>query len=82
MESPRITLARVLELEVPVTWREATAIVHEAVAQATGAEGSGPVTVTPASCLLTRGGDVILAEEATRASRETMVRVLDDLLAA
>ncbi len=82
MESTRITLARVLELGVRVSWREATAIVHEAVAGTGATTGAGPARVTAESCLLTRGGDVVLAGTAAQASPEAVVRLLDDLLAS
>ena len=82
MESTRITLARVLELGVRVSWREATAIVHEAVAGTGAIEGAGPARVTAESCLLTRGGDVVLVGTAAQAPPEAVVRLLDDLLAS
>ena len=82
MESPRISLARVLELGVRVSWREAVAIVHEAVAGTGATEGAGPARVTAESCLLTRGGDVVLAGTAAQARPEAVVRLLDDLLAS
>jgi hypothetical protein len=82
MESPRITLARVLELGVRVSWREAVAIVHEAIAVTTASDGAGPATVTPESYLLTRGGEVIPTGTAVRARPEAIVRLLDDLLAS
>lgn len=80
MESTRITLARVLELGVRVSWREAAAIVHEAVAGTGVTEGAGPARVTAESCLLTRGGDVVLAGTAAQARAEAVVGLLDDLL--
>ena len=82
MKSTRISLARVLELGVRVTWHEATAIVHEAVAGTRTTEGAGPARVTAESCLLTRGGDVVLAGTAAQARPEAVVRLLDDLLAS
>jgi hypothetical protein len=82
MESTRITLARVLELGVRVSWREATAIVQEAVAGSGATEGAAPTRVTAESCLLTRGGDVVLVGTAAQARPEAVVRLLDDLLAS
>ncbi len=82
MESTRITLARVLELGVRVSWREALAIVHEAVAETGATEGAAPTRVTAESCLLTRGGDVVLTGTAAQARPEAVVRLLDDLLAS
>jgi hypothetical protein len=80
MESPRITLARALELGVHLSWREASAIVHEAVVATRATEGVGPARVTAESCVLTRGGDVVLVGTAAQARPEAVVRLLDDLL--
>lgn len=82
MVSTRITLARVLELGVCVTWREATAVVHEAMAATRATGGAGPARVTAESCVLTRGGDVVLTGTAAQAPPEVVVRLLDDLLAS
>ena len=82
MESPRITLARALELGVHLSWREASAIVHEAVVATRATEGVGPARVTAESCVLTRGGDVVLVGTAAQARPEAVVRLLDDLLAS
>ena len=71
-----------LELGVRVSWREASAIVHEAVAGTRATEGAGPARVTAESCLLTRGGDVVLVGTAAQARPEAVVRLLDDLLAS
>ena len=81
-ESTRITLARVLDLGVRVSWREASAIVHEAIARAATTEGAGPARVTAESCVITRGGDVLLAGTAAQARPEAVVHLLDELLAA
>jgi hypothetical protein len=81
-ESTRITLARVLELGVRVTWREAAAIVYEAIAATRGGERTGPARVTAESCLLTRGGEVMLIGSAAQARPEVVVRLFDDLLAS
>ncbi len=82
MDSTRISLARVLELGVRVSWREAAAIVHEAVALTGPTKGARPTHVGPDACLLTRGGDVVLTGDAAKARPETVVRLLEDLLAA
>ncbi len=44
--------------------------------------GAGPARVTAESCLLTRGGDVVLTGTAAQARPEAVVRLLDDLLAS
>jgi hypothetical protein len=81
-ESTRITLARVLALGVRVSWREAAAIVHEAIARTGPSAGPGPARVTPESCVVTRGGDVVLTGTAAQARPEVVVTLLDDLLAS
>ena len=82
MDSTRISLARVLELGVRVSWREAAAIVHEAVALTGPTKGTRPTHVGPDACVLTRGGDVVLTGDAAKARPETVVRLLEDLLVA
>ncbi len=82
MESNRISLARVLDLGVRVSWREAAAIVHEAMALTGPAKGARPDRVLPESCVLTRGGEVVLLDGAAQARPETVLRLLEPLLAA
>ena len=82
MDSTRISVARVLELGVQVTWREAAAIVHEAVALTGPTKGPRPSRVGAESCVITRGGEVLLLNDADQARPETMVQLLQDLLAA
>ena len=80
MDSIRISLARVLELGVRVSWREAAAIVHDAVALTGPIKGMRPTHVGPEACVLTRGGEVVLTGDAAKARPETVVRLLEDLL--
>ena len=82
MESNRISLARVLDLGVRVSWREAAAIVHEAMALTRPATGARPDRVLPESCVLTRGGEVVLLDDAAQARPETVLRLLEPLLTA
>ena len=82
MESNRISLARVLDLGVRVSWREAAAIVHEAMALTRPASGARPDRVLPESCVLTRGGEVLLLDDAAQARPETVLRLLAPLLTA
>jgi hypothetical protein len=81
MDSTRISIARVIELGVQVSWREAAAIIHEAVSQTGPTKGARPSRVSSDACLLTRGGEVVLTGEAQKARPETVVRLLEDLLA-
>ena len=82
MDSTRISLARVLELGVRLSWREAAAIVYEAMARTGPTKGERPSNVATAACELSRGGDVVLLDEAARARPETVLRLLEDLLPA
>ena len=82
MESNRISLAACRTLGVRVTWREAAAIVHEAMALTRPATGARPDRVLPESCVLTRGGEVVLVDDAAQARPETTPRLLEPLLTA
>ena len=82
MESNRISIARALELGVQLSWREAAAIVYEAILHTGPTRAARPVLVHPAACLITRGGEVVLEGDAARARPETMTRLLEHLLPA
>ena len=64
MDSTRISIARVLEADVPLTWQEAVAVVQEIamVSDVETAMNGSPPLVTPATCFLTTAGDVDLPE--------------------
>jgi len=66
MDSTRISIARLLEADVPLTWQEAVAVVQEVamVSDVETAMNGSPSLVTPASCFLTTAGDVELPETA------------------
>ena len=82
MDSTRISLARVLELGLPLSWREAAAIVHEAIVLTGPTKGTRPLHVAAEECVITRGGEVTLIGPAAKARPETIVRLLEDLLPA
>jgi hypothetical protein len=82
MESNRISIARVLELGVQLSWREAAAIVYEATLHTGPTRAARPPHVPAESCLLTRGGEVVLLGDAARARPETVIRLLEVLLPA
>jgi len=82
MDTTRISLARALSLGVSMTWREAAAIVYEAMARTGPTKGVRPAEVDPDACLLTRGGDLVLEGDAARARPETVLGLLDYLLPA
>jgi hypothetical protein len=80
MDVTRLSLARVLELGVPVSWREAAAVVFEAVYRAQHMAGPRPEPVAPDDCLITRGGEVVFAEHADRAHPEGVAALATTLL--
>ena len=80
MDATRISIERVLELDVPVIWREAAAVLCEAVSAVRRAGGFSDERPRAASCLVTRGGEVVLADEMARARPETLVSLASNLL--
>lgn len=70
MDSTRISLARILEANVPLTWQDAVAVVQEVamVSDVNAAMNSSPSLVTAASCFLTTDGEVDLPEIAEEES--------------
>ncbi|MGD9904767.1 MAG: hypothetical protein AB7U83_14985 [Vicinamibacterales bacterium] len=65
-----------------MTWREAAAIIYEAMARTGPTRGVRPAKVAPEACVLTRGGDIVLEGEAARARAETILCLLEFLLPA
>ena len=82
MDVTRMSIARVLELGVAISWQEAAAVVFEGVSKAHELEGSDRGRVAPATCLITRGGEVVLGDDAGRAHPEALAELAVDLLAA
>ena len=80
MDATRISIERVLELDVPVIWREAAAVVCEAVAAVRRAGGLSDERPRASSCVVTRGGEVVLADEMARTRPETLVVLASHLL--
>lgn len=82
MDSTRIPLARVLELGVRITWREAVAIVLEgnAVAADRRARGLAHPRVDTLSCVVTRGGNVEFVDSAAEHDPNGMVALFKELL--
>lgn len=80
MDVTRLSLARVLELGVPISWREAGAVVFEAVYRAQQLGGPRPEPVDADDCLITRGGEVVFAERAERAHPEAVAALANALL--
>ena len=80
MDVTLLSLARVLELGVPISWREAGAVVFEAVYRAQQLDGPRPEPVDADDCLITRGGEVVFAERAERAHPEAVAALASALL--
>lgn len=64
MDSTRISLARILEADVPLTWQDAVAVVQEVamVSDVNAAMNNSPSLVTAESCFLTTDGDIDLPD--------------------
>lgn len=80
MDVTRLSLARVLDLGVTISWREAAAVLVEAVDRAQQLGGTNPEPVPQETVLLTRGGEVVLTEQAERAHPEAVAGLVSDLL--
>jgi hypothetical protein len=82
MASHRISVRRILELGVLVTWQEAVAVVHEvAILSVVNASRNGvPSRVDADSCILTRRGDVELPQTTDQARPDAPLQLLRELL--
>ena len=67
MDSTRISIARILDANVPLTWQEAVAVVQEVamVSDVEAAMNGSPSLVAPETCFLTTAGEVELPEPGT-----------------
>jgi hypothetical protein len=83
MASHRISVRRVLELDVPLTWQEAVAVTHEAVivSLVNASRQGAPARIDVDSCFLTRRGDVELPHTAEREQPDAPWQLLRELLA-
>lgn len=83
MDSTRISIARVLALDVPLTWQDAVAVAQEAamLSEVTAAMSARPSLVSPESCFITRDGDVELPDTTEHEAPEDVARLLRELLA-
>ncbi len=82
MDANEISVARLLELAVPVSWQEAVSIASE-VSTERGAGptlGQPPFRVTPESCLLTWRGDIVLGHGPHPDETDADVQLLRALL--
>jgi TonB family protein len=80
MNATQISIERLLDLNVPVSWREATAVLCEAVSLVRRAGGSSPERPPLTSCLVTRGGAVVLDGQAAGVRPDVLVTLARDLL--
>jgi hypothetical protein len=80
MNVTRLSLARILELRVPMTWRDAGAVLVEGVYRAQELGGTSLDPIAPDTVLVTRGGEVVLTGDAQRAHPEAVAALADDLL--
>jgi hypothetical protein len=85
MDHTRISLARVLELGVVLSWREVAAIVHQVAVlrEESLARHTRPARISTASCMATRKGEIVVAVwAAEEEGDDPMLQLLGDLLAA
>ena len=82
MDVTRMSIARVLELGVPISWREAAAVVFEGVSTAHDPDGRAMSRVAPATCLITRGGEVVFSDDFSCRDPEDIAGLAADLLTA
>ena len=82
MASHRISVRRVLELDVLVTWQEAVAVVHEvAILSVVNASRNGvPSRIDADTCIITRRGDVELPQTTDEARPDAPLQLLRELL--
>ena len=83
MASSQITVSRILELDVPVSWQECVAIVGEVTTLrlAGPALGQPHPRIDAESCVLTRRGDELLPDPAEAEQPDADVQLLRALLA-
>jgi hypothetical protein len=82
MASHRISVRRVLELDVPLTWQEAVAVVHEVAIQSVINDTRGtPSRIDADTCILTRRGDVELPQATGEPRPDAALQLLRELLA-
>ncbi len=64
MEPTRISIARVLALDVPLTWQDAVAVAQEAamLSEVGAAMDDRPALVSPEACFVDASGHVDLPE--------------------
>ncbi len=83
MDTTRISLARVLALDVPLTWQDAVAVAQEAamLSDVHAAMNSRPSLVSPETCFITRTGDLELPVTTDVESPDAVSGLLREMLA-
>lgn len=82
MDTTRLSIARLLALDVPMAWQDAVAVVHEIAMlnDVTAVMNNRPPLVGPDTCFITRTGEVELPETADTESPEAVADLLRLLL--
>jgi hypothetical protein len=83
MDTTRLSIARLLALDVPLDWQEAVAVVQEVamLSDVHAAMNSRPSLVSPEHCYITRAGSVELPETTDVESPDAVADILRALLA-
>lgn len=83
MDTTRISLARVLALDVPLTWQDAVAVAQEAamLSDVHAAMNSRPSLVSAETCFITRTGDLELPVTTEVESPDAVSGLLREMLA-
>ncbi|HUU33606.1 MAG TPA: hypothetical protein VMW48_06055, partial [Vicinamibacterales bacterium] len=83
MDTTRISIARVLALDVPLTWQDAVAVAQEAamLSDVNAAMNSRPSLVSAESCFITRTGDLELPVTTDIESPDAVTALLREMLA-
>ncbi len=82
MDPTRISIARILALDVPLTWQDAVAVVQEAamLSDVNAAMNSRPSLVSPETCFITRAGDLELPDTTDVESPDAVADLLRAML--
>ncbi len=82
MDPTRISIARILALDVPLTWQDAVAVAQEAamLSDVNAAMNSRPSLVSPETCFITRAGDLELPDATDVESPEAVADLLRAML--
>lgn len=83
MDTSRLSIARLLELDVPFEWQDAVAVVQEVamLSDVHAAMYNRPSLVSPEHCYITRAGSVELPETTETESPEAVPDLLRAMLA-